>query len=89
MKIKGTKRTIDHIDVEVAPFDALKAIEHVLKEKYRVGQDWYINRNGQWEEWTDTGHGSGLTDIHRYATDEELEVAKALSTLKDAMRGIN
>lgn len=80
MKVKGIHTETYEVDVLVNPREILQKLykEWVTAS---VGKNWwYINREGYWEEWEDT-HGSGITEVHREATEQEKETNKAFEVL--------
>jgi hypothetical protein len=42
----------------------------------------YINRDNQWEDWTDTGHGSGLTERFGPATAEQIAMVASFANMR-------
>lgn len=86
MKVKGVERVSKAVEVDIDPCDILDQLSDALKRKYDVGRDWYIAYSGKWEDWYDTGHGSGLTTEHREATVEEVEIFSALKIIRIAAR---
>lgn len=48
----------------------------------------YINQEGYWESWYDTGHGSGLTTTYNKATDEELEIMHSFTKVMKVTKGL-
>jgi len=88
MQVKGTRVTREAVEIEVSPSDILDVLGKQLKQKWRVGHDWYINDKEHWEEWVDTGHGSGLTTVNRPATSEEMRAMRALKELRQISSGL-
>lgn len=86
MKVKGVERISKSVEIDIDICDVIDQLNHALKRKYGVDTDWYINNKGQWEDWYDTGHGSGLTTKHRDATVEEVEIFAALKIVRIAAR---
>lgn len=88
MKLAGTRTTTERVTIDINPRKALEALEQILWEKLnRPPGAEEINSNGVWESWTDTGHGSGLTDRYGPACSEQLELDAALKILKKNLRG--
>lgn len=85
MKVRGTQIIRQNVDVEVSTREIFSTLKHLLLQKWNAPGE-YINKGGKWEEWTDTGHGSGLTDIHRDATQEEKDGMKAIDTLRELFK---
>lgn len=52
----------------------------------RPGNSEYINKEGVWESWTDTGHGSGLTQYYEDATESQKIVNEAFKTVLDVLK---
>jgi hypothetical protein len=88
MRIKAVERINKTVQVEINPCDVLDQLSQEIKNKYGVGSDWYINDKGQWEDWYDTGHGSGLTTKHRDASVFEVEIFSALKLIRIAAKGL-
>ena len=76
----------ERVDVDPAK------ITDVLFHKWRSGLvdldrgAEYINKEGVWESWEDTGHGSGLTKKYRAATEEEIVMSKAFDSINNFIR---
>lgn len=66
------------------------AVTEVFKARldWLCGGDVYLNEDtGFIEEWTDTGHGSGMTDVvEKNPSEVQLTALKLRSLLKDAER---
>ena len=86
MKVEGIKTTHENVTLNVRMQDILDGIEKELKKTFKVGATWYINRERVWEDWYDTGHGSGLTTEHRSATVQEIEAMNALTILENMLK---
>lgn len=79
MSVEVVKRKT--VSVNVKPADVLKQLkrEWLISVKHI---DEYINKDGVWETWYDTGHGSGMYSTHGIATEQEKEMDKAFSILE-------
>jgi len=86
MRVKGIERISKNVEIDVDPCDVIDQLSVALKQKYGINPDWYINSEGFWEDWYDTGHGSGLTSTHRRATVQEVEIFAALKIVSIAAR---
>lgn len=67
------------------------AVEEVFKtrlDQYCGGKDVYLNdKTGEVEEWEDTGHGSGITDVvDKKPSELKLAALKLRSLIKQAER---
>lgn len=81
MKVDGSVTTIERVTVDITAASMIDAMQKQwLIDIGQVGN--YINQNGEWEEWTDTGHGSGITEIVRAATESEIDIIHAFKTLR-------
>lgn len=68
MKIEGRETTTRSVQVDVYLPNVIKKLEEMYQRQQKVPRGAYINaQTGNWEDWTDTGHGSGLTDVIRPA----------------------
>lgn len=82
MYVIGKHTTVSSVKVEIDPLDVIKQLYG--KWLASIGQlpDRYINKDGVWEDWTDTGHGSGLTSFYGQATPEEVVQNAAFATMR-------
>ncbi|MND58564.1 hypothetical protein D3C80_497260 [compost metagenome] len=81
MQMTGSVTRVETVKVDISPRDMIDAMEkRWLSDIKQSGN--YINRKGEWEDWTDTGHGSGITEIIREATDDEKAISQAFRTLR-------
>lgn len=82
---------IRSVRTERVDVDPLK-ITNVLFHKWRSGlvdldrDAEYINKDGVWESWEDTGHGSGLTRTYRAATPEEIVMNSSFDNINKFIR---
>lgn len=85
MQVKAEVIESKVVTVHVDPREVLQKLylqwRQLIKKK---GE--YVNREGYWESWDDTGHGSGITDVYEKATDEEIEIMKSFEMLKGVVR---
>lgn len=79
MQMKGSVTEVKTVYVDIAPNDMIEALKARWKQN-TTDRGEYINSDGQWETWHDI-HGSGITEIHRQATDEEVRVWEAFKIL--------
>lgn len=77
--IEGTRTQREVIEVEIDKSDLYcQAYLELRRSRLPdVPSDWYLSekygKEGKWwTTWFDTGHGSGITDYHRLATEEEI-----------------
>jgi hypothetical protein len=68
-----------------------EAVDAVFRDRLDTlcgGKDVYLNdKTGEVEEWDDTGHGSGITDVvDKNPSDLKLAALKLRSLLDDAQR---
>lgn len=81
MQMTGSVTRVETVKVDISPRDMIDAMEkRWLSDIKQSGN--YINQKGEWEDWTDTGHGSGITEIIREATDDEKSISQAFRTLR-------
>lgn len=81
--------TITHTTYEPVSVSLRSVVDFLRKDlATRLGMrsDSYINSAGQWEHWDDTGHGSGITNKLRAATEEERSTWEALNTIADSFK---
>ena len=71
MRVNGTITSVKQESVEVNPSEVVEKIKLDWMKSIDVHSYWYINQEGEWEDWEDT-HGSGITTKHRQATTEEM-----------------
>ena len=81
MEMKGSVTRVETVKVDISPRDMLEAMQKKWLQDIKQGGN-YINSKGHWEDWTDTGHGSGITETYREATDEEKAIVAAFRTLR-------
>ncbi|MEG0870607.1 MAG: hypothetical protein RSG77_26730 [Hafnia sp.] len=80
MQVEAVVTRREKTTVTVNPKDIIEKYKvRWLAELKMVGC--YINTEGTWEEWENTGHGSGLYTTHRKATEEEIKIADAFKTV--------
>lgn len=85
MQVKAVVTESRNVTVSIDPVDVLTQLR--AKWKSSTGQRGeYINKDGVWETWDDTGHGSGLTEYYGRATEKEIEIAKAFTAVISAVR---
>lgn len=89
MKVKGVVRTAKEYVVEVDPKEVLSHLKSEwLNTLDGIGKARYINLDGLWEYWEDTGHGSGMTETYRPANEEEKQVNRAFKVLFDLTKKV-
>lgn len=81
MQMTGSVTRVEKVKVDISPIDMIDAMEKRWLSNIKQSGN-YINRNGEWEDWLDTGHGSGITKIIRGATESEIAISKAFQTLR-------
>jgi hypothetical protein len=75
MKVSGKITTVKNETVEIDPKEVVIRIKYDWMHSIGIPVYCYVNKNGQWEEWEDTGgHGSGLYTAYREATEDELRL---------------
>ena len=81
MQMTGSVTRVEAVKVDISPRNMIDAMEKQWLCDIKQGGN-YINRKGEWEDWIDTGHGSGITKIIREATDDEIVISQAFQTLR-------
>lgn len=86
MKIEGTTTTVTVQKFDVRPTEIFNALRREYWKAFGIKEDSaYIDpKKGVWCIWHN-GHGSGLTEELRKATDEEKEIVHALSLLQSKL----
>ncbi|UOL48730.1 hypothetical protein [Pseudomonas phage Astolliot] len=81
MKIDGLVTKVETVRVDIAASDMIETLnKQWLVDIGQAGN--YISSEGKWEDWIDTGHGSGITKVLRDATDEEKSIYAAFRTIR-------
>lgn len=73
------------VNVNVNPADVLEQLKREWLTSVKHAGD-YINKDGVWESWYDTGHGSGMYSTHGTATEHEKEIVKAFKLIEDYVK---
>lgn len=81
MKVDAIVTTTEHRTVDVRVEEVFDAFWKKITKKFGVPTEAYIDRNGLWETWDDVGHGSGIYDTVRKATEEEMNIVDAFKKL--------
>ena len=81
MRMQGSVTKVETVDVDISPSAMVDALDKQWHCDIKMFGH-YINLDGFWEDWTDTGHGSGITKVLREATEEEKTISKAFRTLR-------
>lgn len=76
MLVKGTRKVTEAVEVNVQ--EVLDKLYYSCMRSVYKGKGEYINSKGVWESWDDTGHGSGITTTYEPATQEQLDLDRAL-----------
>lgn len=79
MIIHGKRKIVEDVNVEIVPHEFLNKLFKSCMSKIYKGEGEYINKDGVWEDWYDTGHGSGMTTKHETATQEQIELNAAFN----------
>lgn len=61
--------------------EMLNTLHKAVLDKYRPSGGDFINKQGIWESWWDSGHGSGLTDYHGDAPPDVIALDKAFDLI--------
>lgn len=85
MKVPATITQVERKEVDINPIEFLDSLLKAWKRSIDM-QGCDINSKGMWESWTDTGHGSGLTERKREATAEELSIDECFWQLAKLVR---
>lgn len=83
MQVSAERVKKETIKVNVNPVDVIEKLRLQWHLNIGVGSSDYINSNGFWEDWTDTGHGSGLTRVGRQATPEEKQMIASFQSMRE------
>ena len=76
MNVTGQYVERKSVQIHVDPFEVIRKLRAFWLTS--IGQPGhYINSDGIWEDWTDTGHGSGLYDRFGQATPEQITILKS------------
>lgn len=78
MKVIGVRTEKYDVEVEVSPCYFVGALELEWKRHMDLDCSWYTNREGFWEGWESRG---GFTEVHRRATEGEIEAYKAFRVI--------
>lgn len=91
MKVDAEVRTTERVKVEINPVEVIERLHWKWVQESGPKEAEYINRDGAWESWVDT-HGSGITNLHGKASDEQIEADKAfklvLKIVKELKKGV-
>jgi len=87
MRIKAEVVESRTASVNINPVDVLSQLEQAWKSS-TVQKGEYINSEGMWESWYDTGHGSGITNVYNEATAKEKEIMRAFKTIDNVIRDL-
>lgn len=71
------------VDIEV---DERNIIQKLKNQWIHTMPGEYINAEGYWEWWEDTGHGSGIDNIERVATPHEVKIWDAFELIEKLYR---
>lgn len=78
MIVQGVVTKRETVSIDVNPRDVLKKLKcEWLNSISHSGH--YINSDEVWEDWTDTGHGSGLYERFGKATQEQINTLNAFA----------
>ena len=86
MEINAVITTAEHRTVDIRVEDVFEIFWRKIINKFGVPAKAYINLDGMWETWEDTGHGSGIYDTIRKATPEEVSVVGAFAKMREFIR---
>lgn len=85
MQIKGSRKTIESVTIEVSPQELANELGTALLRTVGLGDGTYINSDGVVEHW-ENGPGSGFTTRFDKATQEQKLVSKFVDDLHLAIR---
>lgn len=86
MKMIGSTTVVQNHEVDVDPYHALQQLRNKFHYIMDVPNDAYINKDGEWETWEDTCHGSGLYTQHRVATVAEKKLEDSFNIIRDRIK---
>lgn len=84
MQVLGRRTEVTKVHVDIDPKDVIDQLQRKFvnscKDPLMMGGE-YINQDGYWESWQDT-HGSGITQVYRKATEEEVKTMEAFKIMR-------
>jgi len=88
MQIVGRRTEVTKVNVDIDPIEVIDKLQtkfvNSCKDPEMMGGE-YINQEGFWESWQDT-HGSGITEVYRKATDEEIKTMEAFKIMRTVIQ---
>ena len=88
MKVSGKITTVKNETVEIDPSEVTKQLKLDWMKRIGIYGFCYLNKSNQmWEDWENTGHGSGITTEYRKATEDEIQIWDMFEQLEDFMSG--
>jgi hypothetical protein len=76
----------EKVAVQVKPKEILRQLHWEWVCKNSPCNAEYINKDGIWESWVDTGHGSGLTQYYGEATESQKVINEAFKTVLGVLK---